>query len=91
MRNDPYLSARQENFRPLTPLDFLDRALRDQPESEAVIWREESWNYRQFGSIVGRLQNYLAEISIESGDVVSVMAANRPEMLAAHYAVGSKV
>ena len=89
MRNDPYLSARQENFRPLTPLDFLDRALRDQPESEAVIWREESWNYRQFGSIVGRLQNYLAEISIESGDVVSVMAANRPEMLAAHYAVPS--
>ena len=64
MRNDPHLSARPENFQPLTPLDFLDRVLRDQPDSEAVIWRVQYWNYHQFSSIVGRLRNYLAEIPI---------------------------
>ena len=87
MRNDPHLSARTENFKPLTPLDFLELALRNQPDSLAVIWREHSWNYSQFASIVGRLLNYISKLNVQIEDVVSVMAGNRPEMLAAHYAV----
>ena len=87
MKNDPHWPAKPENFKPLTPLDFLDRALRNQPDSLAVIWREHSWNYSQFASIVGRLRNYISELNVETEDVVSVMAGNRPEMLAAHYAI----
>ena len=87
MKNDPHWTAKPENFKPLTPLDFLDRALRNQPDSLAVIWREHSWNYSQFASIVGRLRNYISELNMETEDVVSVMAGNRPEMLAAHYAI----
>jgi fatty-acyl-CoA synthase len=87
MRNDPHLSARPKKFKPLTPLDFLDRALRNQPDSLAVIWREHSWNYSQFARIVGRLRNYISGLNVETEDVVSVMAGNRPEMLAAHYAI----
>ena len=87
MRNDPHLSARPKKFKPLTPLDFLDRALRNQPDSLAVIWRAHSWNYSQFARIVGRLRNYISGLNVETEDVVSVMAGNRPEMLAAHYAI----
>ena len=87
MRNDLHLSARTENFKPLTPLDFLELALRNQPDSLAVIWREHSWNYSQFASIVGRLLNYISTLNVQIEDVVSVMASNRPEMLAAHYAI----
>ena len=72
MRNETYLSASPDNFQPLTPLDFLDRVLMDQPDSQAIIWQEQFWDYRQFGSIVGRLRNNLGEMHIESDDVVSV-------------------
>ena len=87
MRNDPHLSAKTENFKPLTPLDFLELALRNQPDSLAVIWREHSWNYSQFASIVGRLLNYISKLNVQIEDVVSVMASNRPEMLATQYAI----
>ncbi len=54
-----------------------------------MIWQEQFWNYRQFGTIVGRLRDYLGEMHLQSDDVVPVMVGNRLEMLAAHYAVPS--
>ena len=53
MRNETHLLSRSENFRPLTTMDYIDRALRVHPDSQAVIWCEQFWNYRQFGTIVG--------------------------------------
>ena len=49
-----------------------------------MIWQEQFWNYRQFGTIVGRLRDYLGEMHLQSDDVVPVMVGNRLEMLAAH-------
>ena len=53
MRNETHLLSRSENFRPLTTMDYIDLALRVHPDSQAVIWCEQFWNYRQFGTIVG--------------------------------------
>ncbi|WP_212524719.1 AMP-binding protein [Actibacterium sp. MT2.3-13A] len=87
MRNEPHLAPRAANHRPLSPLDFLDRALAVHPGRRAVIWRGQSWSYEGFGAIVARMAAWLAERGVGAGDVVSVMVPNRPEMLAAHYAV----
>jgi len=75
------------NFRPLTPLDFLDRAVEVFPGRTAVVWRERRWSYADFAGIVTTMAETLCGYGIGPGDVVAIMCGNRPEMLAAHYAV----
>ncbi|MHA6642783.1 AMP-binding protein [Mesorhizobium sp. A623] len=87
MRIESHLAARAANHRPLTPLDFLDRAVLAFPERPAVAWRDSTWTYREFLAIVTRFASFLQREGVKSGEVVSVIAQNRPEMLAAHYAV----
>ncbi|MEQ8448649.1 MAG: AMP-binding protein [Nitratireductor sp.] len=87
MRNEPHLARRAANFQPLSPVAFLDRALAVYPDKPAVIWHERTWTYAGFAHIVSRMATFLKARGVKAGDVVSVMAANRPEMLAAHYAV----
>ncbi|KFE36206.1 AMP-binding protein [Thioclava atlantica] len=87
LNDQPHLAPRAANHRPLSPLDFLDRALNVFPSRRAVIWRGRAWSYAEFGEIVARLAAYLRAEGIGPGDVVSIIAPNRPEMLAAHYAV----
>ncbi|CAI2933116.1 AMP-binding protein [Aminobacter niigataensis] len=87
MRLEPHLSARPANCVALTPVDFLLRSVEVFPTRPAVAWRDRRWTYREFARMVGRLCRFLKERGVQAGDVVSVMAGNRPEMLAAHYAV----
>lgn len=75
------------NVRPLTPVDFLDRAIEAFPHKPAVIWRGRTWDYGQFGGIVAAMAEALRAHGVGEGDVVAVMSGNRPEMLAAHYAI----
>src|SRR5918997_827251 len=87
MRAEGHLARREANFQPLTPLDFLERTVSIYPDQTAVIWRDRRWTYKEFGELVGRFAAMLRGAGVQRGDVVSVMAQNRPEMLAAHYAV----
>ncbi|MCI4661203.1 MAG: AMP-binding protein [Neomegalonema sp.] len=81
------LGRHRANFRPLTPLDFLDRAVEAFPDQRAAIWHERQWTYAQFAGIVQAMIDTLRAHAIGAGDVVAVMSGNRPEMLAAHYAI----
>ncbi|MBZ0262862.1 MAG: AMP-binding protein [Hyphomicrobiales bacterium] len=87
MRLDGHLSRRPENFQPLTPVDFMIHAVNAHPDRLAVIWRERRWSYREFAGIAARLSGWLESEGLGDGNVVSIMCHNRPEMLAAHYAV----
>jgi fatty-acyl-CoA synthase len=87
MRQEKHLAPREANFRPLTPLDFLERSVSVYPDRPAVIWHDRRYSYREFGELVGRFAAMLRRKGISGGDTVSIMAPNRPEMLAAHYAV----
>ena len=87
MIEDAHLLPQAANHCPLTPLDFLDRAVEVFPARPAVAWRDRVWTYAEFGAIVRRLAAFLAGRGIRRGDVVSIVSLNRPEMLAAHYAV----
>ena len=82
-----FLAPREANFRPLTPVDFLRRSIDVYPDKAAVIFGDETLTYREFGELVGRIAAALAHKGVGRGDVVSAMMANRPEMLAMHYAV----
>ncbi len=87
MRIEPYLAPRPANFRPLSPADLLVRAVESHGARTAIVWRSRSWTYHQFGALAARFVRWLEANGVSAGDVVSVMSVNRPEMLAAHYAV----
>ena len=81
------LDQQQANYQPLTPLAFLERAATVFPDHTAVIYGELQINYRDFYRRCRQFASVLAARGIGRGDTVSVMLANTPAMLEAHYAI----
>ncbi len=87
---NPYengLDKTPANYQPLTPLVFLDRAALVHPRHTAVIYGKSRVPYAEFYARTRRLASALAARGISFGDTVSVMLANTPAMLEAHYGV----
>jgi fatty-acyl-CoA synthase len=88
--SNPYdidLDRNPANFQPLTPLTFLERAAAVYPARTAVIHGPLRRNYAELYARTRRLASALAKRGIKRGDTVSVMLANTPAMLEAHYGV----
>jgi fatty-acyl-CoA synthase len=81
------LDRNPANFQPLTPLSFLERAAAVFPQRVAIVDGGRGWTYREFYARARRLASALARYGISRGDTVSVMLANTPAMLDAHYGV----
>src|SRR5262249_38790554 len=81
------LDKNPANFQPLPPLTFLERAAAVFPDHPAVIHGQQRATYAQFYARARRLASALARRGIGRGDTVSVMLANTPGMLEAHYGV----
>ena len=81
------LGKNPANFQPLTPLAFLERAAAVFPDQTAIIHGRRSSTYAEFYARARRLASALAKRGISRGDTVSVMLANTPAMLEAHYGV----
>ena len=84
---DTDLDRNPANFQPLTPLSFLARAAEVYPDAKAIVHGARSWNYRQLYARARQLGSALARHGIKRGDTVSVMLANTPAMVEAHYGV----
>jgi fatty-acyl-CoA synthase len=87
---NPYetgLDKNAANYQPLTPLIFLERAASVHPDHVAIINGSAQISYRTFYARARQLASALAARGIGKGDTVSVMLANSPAMLEAHYAV----
>jgi 3-(methylthio)propionyl---CoA ligase len=80
------LGRNAANFQPLTPLTFLARAAEVYPDATAIIHGARSWTYRDFHARAKKLASALSQ-RIKRGDTVSVMLANTPAMIEAHYGV----
>ena len=90
MSGNPYaqhLDRCAANFQPLSPLPFLERAAAVHPERIALIHGGRRQTYAEFYRRTRRLACALSQRGIGVGDTVSVMLANTPPMLEAHYAV----
>jgi len=75
------------NFVPLTPISFLDRIKDIYPDYEAIVYKERKYSWRQVYDRCTRFASALTKVGIGKGDVVSIMAANTPELFEAHYSV----
>jgi len=90
MAKTPYdtdLDRNPANFQPLTPLQFLERSATVYPDHVAIIHGKLRRNYRDFYARARRLASALQKRGIKRGDTVSVVLANTPAMLEAHYGV----
>jgi len=90
MSTSPYahgLDKRQANYQPLSPLSFLARAAAVYADHPAVVHGTQRFTWAQFYARARRLAYALAARGVGVGDTVSVMMANTPPMLDAHYGV----
>ncbi len=84
---DEHLDKNPANYQPLTPLQFLQRAALVYPNHIAIIHGRQRFTYAEFYARCRRLASALQARGIGPGDTVSVMLANTPGMLEAHYGV----
>ena len=75
------------NYRPLTPLTFLERAADVYPDHVAIIHGAMRRTYREFYARSRKLASALAQHGVGRGDTVAVLLANTPAMLECHYGV----
>ena len=87
---NPYehgLDKRPANFVPLSPIGFLERSAMVYPDKTAVMHGDRRYTYAELYARCRRLAGALAGRGVGSGDTVSLMAPNVPEMLEAHFGV----
>jgi fatty-acyl-CoA synthase len=84
---DRDLERNPANFQPLTPLTFLERAASVFPDHPAIIHGAQRRPYAELYARTRRLGNVLARHGVSRNDTVSVVLANTPAMIEAHYGV----
>ncbi len=87
MTEDPSeLRQRPANYVPLSPVSFIKRSAAIWPDRTAVIDGSRRYTYSEFYARCRRLAHALQTRGIGHGDTVSILAANSPALLEAHYA-----
>ena len=81
------LAKTEANYQPLTPTSFLARSARVYPDHPAIVHGNQRFTYTRFYARSRKLASALSAKGITKGDTVSVMLANTPPMLEAHYGV----
>ena len=75
------------NFVELSPISFLRRAADTYPDRPAVIYQERQYTWKQLAQRCKQLAAGLNQLGVTTGTTVSMMAANTPELVEAHYGV----
>ena len=75
------------NFVELSPISFLRRAADTYPEHPAVIYQQRHYTWKQTAQRCKQLASALNQLGVSTGTTVSMLAANTPELVEAHYGV----
>ena len=84
---DQQLGRNAANFVALSPVSFVERSAEVFGDLPAVVHRARRYNWAQTRDRAARLAAALRALGVGRGSTVSVMLANSPEMVEAHYAV----
>ncbi|MBI1274432.1 AMP-binding protein [bacterium] len=77
----------QVNYRPLTPISFLEWAATVHPDHVALVDGQAQYDYAELYERSCRLAGALHALGVEEGQVVGVMSPNTAMMVEAHYAI----
>ena len=81
------LDKNDANYVPLTPLSFLERAKDIYPNYEAVVYESRKYTWSEVYKRCVKFASALDKIGVKTGDTVSVLAFNTPEIFEAHYSI----
>ncbi|WP_419904733.1 acyl-CoA synthetase [Kiloniella sp.] len=86
-KDNSELMPNPANHVPLSPLSFIERAKDIYPERIALIYGSRIYTWAQTYQRCTQLASALINHGVKQGDVVSIIAANTPEMFEAHFGV----
>ena len=84
---DTNLDKNNANYVPLSPLTFLERTKDIYPNYEAVVYESRSYTWREVYKRCVKFASALGKLGVKTGDTVSIMAFNTPEIFEAHYSI----
>ena len=81
------LDKNKANYVPLSPLSFLERTKNIYPNYEAIVYESRSYTWSEVYKRCVKFASALDKLGVKTGDTVSVMAFNTPEIFEAHYSI----
>ncbi|MDA9995743.1 long-chain-fatty-acid--CoA ligase [Candidatus Pelagibacter sp.] len=84
---DTNLDKNEANYVPLSPLTFLERTKDIYPNYEALIYESRSYTWGEVYKRCVKFASALDKLGVKTGDTVSIMAFNTPEIFEAHYSI----
>jgi fatty-acyl-CoA synthase len=84
---DKNLDKNKANYIPLSPLTFLERTKDIYPNYEAVVYESRSYTWEEVYKRCVKFASALDKLGVKTGDTVSIMAFNTPEIFEAHYSI----
>ncbi len=84
---DANLDKNEANYVPLSPLTFLERTKDIYPNYEALVYESRSYTWREVYKRCVKFASALDKLGVKTGDTVSIMAFNTPEIFEAHYSI----
>ncbi|MDB9718473.1 acyl-CoA synthetase [Candidatus Pelagibacter sp.] len=84
---DTNLDKNEANYVPLSPLTFLERTKDIYPNYEAIVYESRLYTWREVYKRCVKFASALDKLGVKTGDTVSIMAFNTPEIFEAHYSI----
>jgi len=84
---DKNLDKNEANYVPLSPLTFLERTKDIYPNYEALVYESRSYTWEEVYKRCVKFASALDKLGVKTGDTVSIMAFNTPEIFEAHYSI----
>ncbi|MDB9930717.1 long-chain-fatty-acid--CoA ligase [Candidatus Pelagibacter sp.] len=84
---DTNLDKNEANYVPLSPLTFLERTKDIYPNYEALVYENRSYTWGEVYKRCVKFASALDKLGVKTGDTVSIMAFNTPEIFEAHYSI----
>ena len=81
------LDKNKANYVPLSPLSFISRVKDIYPNYDSVVYGNRSYTWLQTYNRCTKFASALSKQGIGIGSTVSIIAANTPELLEAHYSI----
>ena len=81
------LDKNKANYVPLSPLSFLERTKNIYPNYEAIVYESRSYTWSEVYKRCVKFASALDKLGVKTGDTVSVIAFNTPEIFEAHYSI----
>ena len=75
------------NYAALTPISFITRTAMMYPDHPAVVYGSRRYSWAETYARCCQLASALKKRGIGKGDTVSIVAANTPEMVEAHFGI----